>query len=165
MNIQNGIIKKIKDKHVVETLIESENIKEDMLMVNPKGIYNHPRKGERSLIIDKEGCIEYLTLPLQPDLDTNTEEGDLILTDTKNEIHFQFNNNKIIVKGNVIFENEVTFNNNVEFKKDVTIQGNLDVKNNIKSLGKLVSLKGHKHLAGSLMSPQGPVTSLTGDEI
>ena len=75
--------------------------------------------------------------------DIELKNGDVILTDDNNFIHFHFKDGTIEIKG------DTTFDDNVTILKDLTVKGNINCDKTITAKTDVVgggkSLKSHTH--------------------
>lgn len=85
--------------------------------ISPKGLYSKP-KNENAIVINlANGSNQDVVFALQKEVDL--QDGDVILTDDKNFIHFKYKKGVIEIQGDTIFNDNVTIN------KDLTVKGNI----------------------------------------
>lgn len=93
-------------------------------LVSPKGLYS---KGEGEACLSMISGMQTFALPLQKHIDL--KKGDVILTDDKNHIHFQYKDGKIEIKGDTIFNDNVTIKGNLEVEGDIKVKGDVEGQN------------------------------------
>ena len=111
--------------------------------ISPKGLYSKPLMENAVVIPLSGGNSQDVIIALQKDVSLN--DGDVIVTDDTNYIHFKQSAGKIEIKGDTIFNDNVTIN------------GTLDVMGAI-TAASTVTISGAVTAASTVMVT-GPVTA------
>ncbi len=132
--------------------------------ISVKGLYSKSIK-ENGLvlqILNDEG--NKVVIPLQKAI--NLENGDVILTDDNNKIHFKYNSKIIDILGNINHKGNTTQNGNVTLTGNTTQNGNVTLtgdltQNGNQTLTGNVDLTGNETITGDI-TQQGNQT-ITGN--
>lgn len=117
--------------------------------ISPKGLYSKSinENGLLLQIIEDEG--NKFVIPLQKPIDLG--DGDIIITDDKNYIHFHYSDGTLEIKGDTVFNNNVIINGTLHVVGNITTDADV--------LAGSISLSNHTHGgvtvgAGSTGAPQ-----------
>jgi hypothetical protein len=139
-SIKKGIISRFVSlgRWVIDSIGGQTNVN----FISPYGLYSKPKSGSNCLvfqIIKDEG--NKVILPLQMPVELN--DGDIILTDNKSYIKFNFGTGIIEVSGETIFKNKVTFQSEIIVQSTITATGLISSSTDVSSAG--ISGKSHSH--------------------
>lgn len=147
------VLKSVSEAMKVQASILSEEVRDDMELVQHYGFSSRPKEGAEGVSIFVSGNRDHGLIIATKDkqYEIPLESGEVALwTDEGDAIHLK--------RGKII---SVKAQSKLEIEcPEVTISGKLTVTGEVQGNGK--SLSTHTHGAGALVAPNGPVTGSTG---